>query len=500
MKWRGTEEIQKVNIRPKARGKYERTNQVRADGSSVSYTYDGAGQLRSATGVESNNSSRLHERYGYGYDAAGSLQQRTNNLLVQTWTMNALNQLSNATRSGTYTVSGGFEGPVTSVTVNGLAASRYNDRTFARDGFTLANGNNTFTAVAQDSLGRSGTNAITAWLPSTATFVHDGNGNLTSDGRRVFEYDAEDQLTRVTVTNAWRTEFVYDGLRRMRTRREFNWTGSSWIQGTVVNYFYDGMRVIQERDSANMPRVSYTRGLDLSGSLEGAGGIGGLLMRTDHLGATPHAYYHADGVGNVTMLMSTAQTAAARYLYDPFGTVLGQSGPLADANVYQFSSKEFHAASGLVYYGYRFYEPSLQRWLNRDPIGEVGGLNLYGFVGNSPLGYVDPLGEMSYLSPHLRCIGKQKTALDNCEKSKKERIKCPGDSTCPFTGIPQGQTFHDIECNDYQKHRQECIEHAQAVFDECMKAAMSPPVPNPISGWWKKKTKPKPLPSPGDPK
>jgi hypothetical protein len=86
MKWRGTEEIQKVNIRPKARGKYERTNQVRADGSSVSYTYDGAGQLRSATGVESNNSSRLHERYGYGYDAAGSLQQRTNNLLVQTWT------------------------------------------------------------------------------------------------------------------------------------------------------------------------------------------------------------------------------------------------------------------------------------------------------------------------------------------------------------------------------------------------------------------------------
>src|SRR5205809_5140641 len=41
-------------------------------------------------------------------------------------------------------------------------------------------------------------------------------------------------------------------------------------------------------------------------------------------------------------------------------------------NVYRFSSKEIHVNSGLYYYGYRWYAPNLQRWLNRDPLGEPG--------------------------------------------------------------------------------------------------------------------------------
>src|SRR5258708_7000362 len=56
------------------------------------------------------------------------------------------------------------------------------------------------------------------------------------------------------------------------------------------------------------------------------------------------------------------------------------------------SSKEFHKNSGLVYYLYRYYDPGLQRWPNRDPIGEEGGWNLYGCVGNSPMNFVDPIG------------------------------------------------------------------------------------------------------------
>jgi RHS repeat-associated protein len=67
----------------------------------------------------------------------------------------------------------------------------------------------------------------------------------------------------------------------------------------------------------------------------------------------------------------------AKYLYDPFGFTLSSSGPLADANTYRFSSKEYQANSGLVYYLYRFYDPNLQRWVNRDPIQENGGINLY---------------------------------------------------------------------------------------------------------------------------
>jgi RHS repeat-associated protein len=127
-----------------------------------------------------------------------------------------------------------------------------------------------------------------------------------------------------------------------------------------------------------------------------------------------HNYYHADGNGNITCLVDANQTLVASYRYDPFGNTLSQSGGLANANTYRFSSKEFHAASGLYYYGYRFYDPSLQRWINRDPTTDQGfvatksrrshflrfvplaermqGPNAYLFVLNSPTVYSDPRG------------------------------------------------------------------------------------------------------------
>src|SRR5206468_6016830 len=98
----------------------------------------------------------------------------------------------------------------------------------------------------------------------------------------------------------------------------------------------DGIRVIQERDGGNTPTASYTRGNDLSGTLEGAGGIGGLLARS--VGIT-HSCYHADANGNITYLVNSSQTLAASYRYDPFGNTISKSGSVADANHYRFSSK-----------------------------------------------------------------------------------------------------------------------------------------------------------------
>jgi len=237
---------------------------------------------------------------GYGYDAAGNLNYRTNNGFVQTFGVNNLNELTTVTRSGAYTVAGFTTVAVTNVTVTTSNAVRYADLTYASTNHTLANGDNTFTAIAKKNSGIafSDTNVLAAYLPATANYQYDANGNLLSDGKRGFEYDDENELVAVTVTNVWRSEFAYDGKMRRRVRREYGWSGSAWSLANEVRYIYDGNLVVQERDDWNTPLVSYTRGRDLSGSMEGAGGIGGLLARTDHSLADGsllmHGVYHAD--------------------------------------------------------------------------------------------------------------------------------------------------------------------------------------------------------------
>jgi RHS repeat-associated protein len=245
----------------------------------------------------------------------------------------------------------------------------------------------------------------------------------------------------------WHTEFQYDGLRRSRRRLEFTpqflrspgaspggVESSDWSFDYGVDYIYDGWRVIQERDRiSNTPLVSYTRGNDLSGSLEGAGGIAGLLARSSgHSGGnwTSHAYYHADGNGNITCLINASQSVVASYRYDPFGNTVSQSGGLADANVYRFSSKEIHVNSGMYYYGYRFYEPSLQRWINRDPLDERGFEtarfrrtpmlvrsrpdNEYVCCRNAPINYRDSLGLEVDSAGYDNCVAQ-------CAQDRKAR-------------------------------------------------------------------------------
>jgi RHS repeat-associated protein len=139
------------------------------------------------------------------------------------------------------------------------------------------------------------------------------------------------------------------------------------------------------------------------------GGIGGLLARSSGYSSgnwTTHNYYFADGNGNVTYMLNSSQTMVASYRYDPFGNTISSSGSLANDNVYRFSSKEIHVNSGLYYFGYRFYDPSLKRWINRDPIGEDGGENLYGYAQNHPTGKIDAFGMFPYVS--------NKNSYNNC--------------------------------------------------------------------------------------
>ena len=375
----------------------QRTNQTFMAGNYMSYAYDDIGQLKTAKGWESDTiTPRQHEQFGFAYDKGWNLNRRTNNALVQTFGVNNLNELTNATRTGNMTVVGNTTTAATSVTLNNSIAELYGDNAFARTNVSLVNGTNTFTAIAENATGLKDTNIITAYLPTPVTYYYDARGNLTNDGRRVFYYDDENQLTSVTVSNAWRSEFAYDGMMRRRIRKEYTWQSSAWLKTNEVRYVYDGRLVIQERDTNNLTLVTYTRGNDLSGTREGAGGIGGLLARTANLPQlTPSvwsAFYHADGNGNITAMVNPSGNRVAQYHYDPYGNLLDMNGPLAEANLIRFSSKEHHANSGLVYYLYRYYDSNLQRWVNRDPIEESGGRNLYEFVGSQPVSKFDPLG------------------------------------------------------------------------------------------------------------
>ena len=104
-------------------------------------------------------------------------------------------------------------------------------------------------------------------------------------------------------------------------------------------------------------------------------------------------FYGYDGNGNVTTLVDAESTSVvAVYEYGPFGEVIRKSGPFAVANPFTFSTKYEDDVTGHLYYGFRYYSPQLGRWLSRDPIGELGGPNLNGFLSNEPLSRVDEHG------------------------------------------------------------------------------------------------------------
>ena len=323
----------------------QRTRQTFTDASTYDYYYDGIGQLTNA------DSSVAAQDRKYVYDAAWNLNYRTNNTTLNTFKVDGKNQLTNATPVGTQTYDG--------------------------------NGNVTFSAGTVQGYAYDDENELVNW------YYYDGGVN--GNGSPTSPADL-------------RTELVYDGRGRLRKRIEYDVSADAWHVVSETRYVYDGMRVIQERDGNNTPTVSYTRGTDLSGSLEAAGGIGGLLARSHAYQSgsgnwTNHNCYAADGNGNVTYLLTSSQGLGASYKYDPYGNLITSSGTLATANVYRFSSKEWHANSGLVYYGYRWYSQNVQRWLNRDPIGEYGGINLYAYVHNRPAGTIDPFGWSDFNAP-----------------------------------------------------------------------------------------------------
>ena len=128
-------------------------------------------------------------------------------------------------------------------------------------------------------------------------------------------------------------------------------------------------------------------------------------------------YYVTDGNKNVTALLDADGVRVAKYTYNPFGRILNSEGALAEINPFRFSSEYHDDETGLVYYNYRYYSPELGRWIKRDPIGEEGGENLYGFVKNASPNELDAYGTIIIKRDSQESYGRA------CFENKKETIK-----------------------------------------------------------------------------
>ena len=214
-----------------------------------------------------------------------------------------------------------------------------------------------------------------------------------------YSWDAENRLIQ-TESPTVKIENEYDYMSRRVAKRTSSWNSGTWVLDTDIRFLYNGWNLALEMTGADeiAGTKAYTWGIDLSGTLHGVGGIGGLLAVAD-LNATYYATYDANG--NVSELLAAAAppSIAAHYAYDPFGQTVSVIGPQAATNYFRFSTKYTDNEIGLLYYGHRLYLPKVGRWLSRDPIGERGGQNLYTFIRNEPVAHSDTLGLMVKTSP-----------------------------------------------------------------------------------------------------
>jgi RHS repeat-associated protein len=391
---------------------HQRTRVTREDGSYWAYGYNDRGELTSGKKYWADNAPVLGDQTEYEYDAAGNRKSARSGgnaagaLRQSNYATNSLNQYAQRGVPGAVDVAGTGHAEAT-VTVNGQGTARKGDYFYGE--LAVDNGAGPVYAQvnvvgARNNFGAGGEDAVTekggrVFVPrALEAYAYDADGNLTSDGRWSYTWDAENRLVQmeaaagVPAEARTRLEFAYDYLGRRVQKKVYAWdaAASGYQLQSVRKFVSDGWDVVAELDGNNAPVRSYVWGQDVTGTLQGAGGVGGLLLLTD-AGGTFQAGY--DGSGNLTTLVDAGTGAvAASYEYDPFGVTVKAVGAYAEANPFRFSTKYADAETGLLYYGHRYYQPQTGRWLSRDPLGEAGGTNLYGFVGNDPLTRVDPTG------------------------------------------------------------------------------------------------------------
>ncbi len=391
----------------------ERTSATLADGSHWDYQYDSKGEVTSGRKVWSDGTPVAGEQFQYAFDDIGNRtsslaggDQTGGNLRSATYAVNSLNEYTSRTVPGAVDLLGSAATNAT-VTVNNQPTTRHG--TFYRAQLAVTNNSTSVRLSATNLavLNRPGTTDLlgtktgTVFVPKTPElFTHDLDGNLLQDGRWQYTWDGENRLVALQARGAnegaqtLNFEYDYAGRRVRKTVWTTNGTGVSLTADT--KFLYDGWNLIAELNATdNSVARSFVWGSDLSGSIQGAGGVGGLLAARPGGGTAPQFACY-DGNGNITAFVdATTGQVASQFEYGPFGEPLRID---TTSLRFGFSTKYADPETGWLYYGYRYYSPGTGRWTGRDPIEESGGLNLYGFAYNNPLCFSDYLGREGYWS------------------------------------------------------------------------------------------------------
>jgi len=405
------------------------------------FTYDAMGQLKQA-GLYQGNATLTADlpsgtaelpghKFIYSYDSMGNRKSAgesgntvANGGTDDSYTPNALNQYD---QKDNYTVR--VTGTTTTAStvytaVSNAPSTNQKDHSWAAD-ITPAQGANVasatvtvFSAIPGNSstadVIRTDSSKTYTVAPNPQVFHYDLDGNLSDDGIWIYSYDAENRIIamqnlasaigtgKIATANARKLSFTYDYLgRRVEKKVYGGWTGTTYSSTAITDrkFAYYGWNVVAEYNvlSSSVLTRSYTWGLDLAGSFNATGGVGALVQITDHP-TTKNYYSGYDNNGNICAMIRDNGSLAAGYEYSSFGEPMRADvldSTLVD-NPFRFSTKYTDSETGLIYYGMRYYSPTLGRFINRDPVDESGGINLYGFVSNNPISRVDVLGLSHY--------------------------------------------------------------------------------------------------------